>query len=57
MGTIKVKNLTTLKDFCALFRVALYLAGDVEQAQENGVRIHMARSKKTFTLTEEEEGI
>lgn len=36
MGSIKVKNRTTLTDFSALIRVGLYLAGEVEQATENG---------------------
>lgn len=36
MGNIKVKNRTTLTDFSALIRVGLYLAGEVEQATENG---------------------
>lgn len=36
LGSIKVKNRTTLTDFSALIRVGLYLAGDVEQATENG---------------------
>ena len=36
MGNIKVRNRTTLTDFSALIRVGLYLAGEVEQATENG---------------------
>ena len=36
LGSIKVKNSTTLTDFSALIRVGLYLAGEVEQATENG---------------------
>lgn len=36
LGSIKVKNRTTLTDFSALIRVGLYLAGEVEQATENG---------------------
>lgn len=36
METIKVKNMTTLKDFSALFRVGLYLSGNVEDAAEGG---------------------
>lgn len=36
MGNIKVKNRTTLADFSALIRVGLYLAGEVDQATENG---------------------
>lgn len=36
MGNIKVKNRTTLTDFSALIRVGLYLAGEVDQAMENG---------------------
>ncbi len=36
LGNIKVKNRTTLTDFSALIRVGLYLAGEVDQATENG---------------------
>ena len=36
LGNIKVKNRTTLTDFSALIRVGLYLAGEVNQATENG---------------------
>lgn len=36
LGSIIVKNRTTLTDFSALIRVGLYLAGEVEQATENG---------------------
>ena len=36
LGNVKVKNRTTLTDFSALIRVGLYLAGEVDQATENG---------------------
>lgn len=36
LENIKVKNRTTLTDFSALIRVGLYLAGEVDQATENG---------------------
>lgn len=36
MGTIKVKNLTTLTDYSALTRAALFLSGHKLHAEEGG---------------------
>lgn len=41
MGTIKIKNKTTLTDFSALFRVGLYLSGNVEDAVEGGFTLEV----------------
>ena len=41
MGTIKVRNLTTLTDFSALQRAALYLAGCKEAAEEGGFKFYV----------------
>lgn len=35
-GKITVKNFTTLTEYSALFRAALYLADKTEEAQEGG---------------------
>ena len=42
MQTIKVRNRTTLPDFSALFRVALYLSGRREEAEENSFQIKVS---------------
>ncbi len=36
MGTIKVRNLTTLTDYSALTRAALYLSGHKSEAEDGG---------------------
>ena len=54
MGNIKVKNRTTLTDFSALIRVGLYLAGEVDQATENGFSFQVNGSEvgTIVTITE-----
>lgn len=54
MGNIKVKNMTTLTDFSALIRVGLYLAGEVDQATENGFSFQVNGSEvgTIVTITE-----
>lgn len=54
MGTIKIKNRTTLADFSATFRAALCLSGDREQAEEGGfqVRVRENGANKVITVTE-----
>lgn len=36
METIKIKNMTTLKDFSALCRASLYLSGNTQEAEKGG---------------------
>ncbi len=54
MENIKVKNRTTLTDFSALIRVGLYLAGEVDQATENGFSFQVNGSEvgTIVTITE-----
>lgn len=54
LGNIKVKNRTTLTDFSALIRVGLYLAGEVDQATENGFSFQVNGSEvgTIVTITE-----
>ena len=54
MQTIKIKNKTTLTDFSALFRAALYLSGDREQAEGGGIRIYARENgiHRTIMVTE-----
>lgn len=54
MGNIKVKNRTNLTDFSALIRVGLYLAGEVDQATENGFSFQVNGSEvgTIVTITE-----
>lgn len=54
MGNIKVKNRTTLTDFSALIRVGLYLAGEVDQATENGFsfQVNWSEVGTIVTITE-----
>ena len=47
MGTIKVRNLTTLTDHAALTRAALYLSGHKSDAEEGGF---------SFSVTQNEVG-
>ena len=56
MQTIKIKNRTTLTDFSALFRAALYLSGDKEQAEEGGIRINVRENFTDQVITISEEG-
>jgi hypothetical protein len=57
MQTIKVRNNTTLTDFSALFRAALYLSGKKEEAEEKGFRISVRENgaNKIVKITEEGE--
>lgn len=55
VNAIKVKNLTTLTDFSALFRAALYLSGDPDQATEDGINVRVregVNGTKVITITE-----
>lgn len=54
LGNIKVKNRTNLTDFSALIRVGLYLAGEVDQATENGFSFQVNGSEvgTIVTITE-----
>ena len=58
MGTIKVKNRTTLTDFSALFRAALYLSGRKEEAEENSFKIKVREGgfQKSIEITEGDTG-
>ncbi len=57
MQTIKVRNHTTLADFSALFRAALYLSGKKGEAEEKGFRISVRENgaNKIVKITEEGE--
>lgn len=57
MQTIKVKNTTTLADFSALFRAALYLSGKRDEAEEKGFQISVRENgaNKVVKITEEGE--
>lgn len=35
MGTISISNISTLEDVAAVFRVALYMAGKIAEAEQN----------------------
>lgn len=50
MQTIKIKNHTTLTDFSALFRAALYLSGKKEEAEENGFRFSVRENGVNRTV-------
>ena len=50
MGTIHVKNRTSLTDFSALFRAALYLSGRKEEAEENSFRIKARKRWAILTV-------
>ena len=54
MQKIKIVNKTSLTDFSALFRVALYLFGDKEQAEDEGILIKDKKNviHRTITVTE-----
>lgn len=56
MQAIKIRNRTTLTDFSALFRAALYLSGDKKQAEENGIRIDVRENFTDQVITISEEG-
>ena len=51
LGTIKVKNRTTLTDFSALIRVGLYLAGKTAEATENGFNFQVNRNVLGMVVT------
>ncbi len=57
MQTIKVRNHTTLADFSALFRAALYLSGKRDEAEEKGFQISVRENgaNKVVKITEEGE--
>ena len=50
MGKITVRNFTTLTEFSALMRVSLYLAGRVEEAEENGFRLKVTQNRRGGTV-------
>ncbi len=50
MQIIKIKNHTTLTDFSALFRAALYLSGKKEEAEENGFRFSVRENGVNRTV-------
>ena len=54
MQTIKVKNTTTLADFSALFRAALYLSGREVEAEEGGFLFSVRENgaNRTVKITE-----
>ena len=45
MGTIKVRNQTTLTDFSALQRAAIYLAGCKAEAENGGYEFKISKSE------------
>lgn len=53
--TIKVRNMTTLTDFSALTRAALYISGHEKEAMENGFSFNVRNrffTGKTVTVME-----
>ncbi len=46
MGKITVRNFTTLSDFSALIRAGLYLAGRIEEAEENGFCYKVSKDRR-----------
>lgn len=57
MGKITVKNFTTLTEFAALMRASLYLAGRVEEAEENGFHLKVMQSRRGGTVIKVTEDI
>lgn len=54
MGAVKVRNRTTLADFSAMFRAALYLSGRKGEAEEGGFKVSVRENMggKVVTVTE-----
>lgn len=50
METIKVKNMTTLKDFSALCRASLYLSGNTQEAEKGGFSFEVNRKVTGTTV-------
>ena len=50
LGKITVRNFTTLTEFSALMRASLYLAGRVEEAEENGFRLKVTQNRRGGTV-------
>lgn len=49
-GKIIVRNFTTLTDFSALVRAGLYLAGQKEEAETNGVHCKVFENRRGETV-------
>lgn len=45
-GKVTVRNYTTLKDYAALLRAGMYLAGKEEKAEDNGFRFKVTESER-----------
>ena len=58
MGTIIIKNMTTLTDFAAAMRVGLYMADAIELAEEGGFQFEKDKAvegKCVIAIIEKEE--
>lgn len=55
MGTIKIKNMTTLTDYSAIIRVGLYLSGNEEEAKGNGFDFKVSGNEVGTVITVMEE--
>lgn len=51
MGTIKIKNMTTLTDYSAIIRVGLYLSGNEKEAKENGFDFNVSSNEIGMIVT------
>ena len=58
MGTIIIKNMTTLTDFAAVMRVGLYMADAIELVEEGGFQFEKDKTvagKCVIAIIEKEE--
>ncbi|HIR53353.1 MAG TPA: hypothetical protein IAB39_08155 [Candidatus Onthovicinus excrementipullorum] len=58
MGTIKIKNLSTLTDEAVLYRVADYESGEIVGAEcpyDGAHRVNITKRGNTFTVTDVED--
>ena len=60
MGTITIKNLSTLYDCGAVFRVSRFIAGEIEEARRGTKTgspvVNITKRGNTYTVTDAEEG-